>query len=163
MMKNNTGLVYDVRNITTFRELIEGSAELYGERTAFLFTDGNEVREITYSRAFDEIKSFTAYLRSVLPEGAKVAVTGKNSYFWAISYLTVTCGVGAVVPIDKDLRADEVEGLLETAGVSAVIYSHELSDKIAGLSERYLCLDMENYEEYIEKGRELRELSLIHI
>ena len=46
-------------------------------------------------------------------------------------------------------RADEVEGLLETAGVAAVIYSHELSDKIAGLSERYLCLDMENYEEYI--------------
>lgn len=156
-MKNNTGLVYDVRNITTFRELIEGSAELYGERTAFIFTDGSEVREITYSRAFDEIKSFTAYLRSVLPEGVKVAVTGKNSYFWAISYLTVTCGVGAVVPIDKDLRADEVEGLLETADVSAVIYSHELSDKIAGLSERYLCLDMENYEEYIEKGRELRE------
>lgn len=155
-MKKSTGLVYDVRNITTFKSLIEGSAELYGERTAFLYSDNGEVKEITYARALENIKAFTAYLRSLLPEGAKVAVVGKNSCFWAMSYLTVACGVGTVVPIDKDLRADEIENLLETAKVSAVIYSHELTDKINGLSEDYLRIDTENFDEYVEKGEMLR-------
>lgn len=155
-MKEQNTMVYNARGITTFRDLLEGSVELYGERTAFLYSDAGEITEVTYERTFENVRAFAAYLRSLLPEGAKVAVIGKNSYFWALTYLTVTCGVGMIVPIDKDLRSDEIEALLSTADVGAVVYSPELKEKIIGLqSDRRLLLNMEDFEEYLEKGRDL--------
>ncbi len=154
-MKDKNKMVYDAREVTTFKDILEGSAELYGERTAFIFSDAGNITEVTFSQTFENVKAFAAYLRSVVPEGAKVAVTGKNSYCWAMTYLTVTCGVGIIVPIDKDLRADEIEELLDTAEASAIVYSPEMKEKILGLSDKYLCLNMENMEEYLEKGREL--------
>ena len=155
-MRNNEMLVYNIRTVTTFKELLEGSVELYGERTAFLYTESDEaVIEVTYNEAFEQIKAFATYLRSIFPEGARIAVTGKNSYHWALTYLAVTCGVGTIIPIDKDLRADEIEGLLETAEASELVYSSELDEKMSGVKERFTCLNMANMGEYLEKGREL--------
>ena len=37
--------------------------------------------------------------------------------------MAVVCGLGVMVPIDRDLQAGEVANLLERSGVSAVFYS----------------------------------------
>ena len=55
-------LVYNIRDILTFRDLIGGSAELYGDLCAFTFRAGDGVREITYREAYDDIRAFAAYL-----------------------------------------------------------------------------------------------------
>lgn len=91
-MKNKENLVYNVREITTFKDLVESSAELYGERTAFVFSESGDMTEVTYNETFEQTKALAAYLRSVVPENSKVAVIGKNSYNWALTYLAVTCG-----------------------------------------------------------------------
>ncbi len=156
-MKNNSGFVYNVRKITTFKELLDGSAELYGDKTAFSFTEGDEVKHITYSEAYEQVKALAAYLRSVVPEGSKVAVSGKNSHYWAITYLAVTCGVGTIIPIDKDLRADEIEELLRVSEASAIVYSPEIESKTTGVPENVLRLGMDKFDEYLEKGRGLIE------
>lgn len=154
-MRKNETLVYDIREITTFKELLDGSAELYGERVAFLYAESEKVTEVTYKEAYEQVKEFASYLRSIFPEGARIAVSGKNSYFWALTYLAVSCGVGTIIPIDKDLRTDEIEVLLETAGASGLVYSSELDEKISGIKERFICLDMAKMSEYLEKGKEL--------
>ncbi len=155
-MKNRENLVYNTRKITTFKELFDGSAELYGERTAFCFAEGDEIINITYNEAYEQVKALSAYLRSVVPEGAKVAVSGKNSYRWAITYLAVTCGVGTIIPIDKDLRSDEIAELLKISEASAFVYSPEIAGKAEGL-ENVLCLSMDDFDGYLAKGRELIE------
>lgn len=72
-MKDKNKMVYDAREVTTFKDILEGSAELYGERTAFIFSDAGNITEVTFSQTFENVKAFAAYLRSVVPEGAKVA------------------------------------------------------------------------------------------
>ena len=133
MAKKIQQMVYDVEDVTTIKELMARSVNLYGSRPAFLYDRGGEVGEISYLRAYREMVAFATYLRSILPEGCKVAVTGKNSYNWALTYLAVTCGVGVIVPIDKDLMADQLISLLKDSEAAAVVYSPEQEGKLEGL------------------------------
>ena len=48
-MKYDNKLVYNIREISSIRELFDGSCELYPNNIAFLYRDGDSVREITYT------------------------------------------------------------------------------------------------------------------
>ncbi len=157
MAKHNTSFVYETEDVTTIRELIERSASLYGERPAFLYSEDGEVKEITYCEVLSRVKAFATYLRSKLPEGCKIAVTGKNSHNWVISYLSVTCGVGVIVPIDKDLRGEEIADLIKDAEADAVIYSPEQEEKMALLHDGVMKFCMSEMDSYIEEGNALIE------
>lgn len=123
--------VYDVRTVNTLRELIETSAEEYGTNTAFILKDktGN-LTEITYSRFLAEIKAFSTFLCSKGLENKKIALIGRNSYEWALSYFAVCCGVGVIVPVDKELKAPEVENILRLSGAEALIFAPEMTEKV---------------------------------
>lgn len=150
-------LVYEIKDVTTIRELMENSVSLYSERPAFLYLDGNTVKEISYARVYEEMIALATYLRSKLQTGSKIAVTGKNSYKWALSYLSVTCGVGVVVPIDKDLRGEEIADLIEHSESVAVIYSSEQKEKMSFVNDDCLKFCMDDFEQYIEEGKKLLE------
>ena len=107
--KNLNNFVYNVPEISSIRDLCDGSCENFSENTAFVFREGEGVREVTYGEVYDNIKSFSSYLGSLGLEGKKIAVLGKNCYEWALTYLTVCAGVGIIVPIDKDLSAGDVK------------------------------------------------------
>ncbi len=154
-MKYNPQLVYDVADVTTFRELTERSYNLYADRVAFLYRDGEEIREVTYGQFYREMMAFATYLRTRLPEGAKVAVTGKNGYHWVLTYLAVTCGVGVIVPIDKDLRADEIAALMADSEAELLVYSPEQAGKVAEGAGSYPTLCLSGMETYLAEGQRL--------
>ncbi len=146
--------VYNVRNINNFKEIYYQSLELFGDKTAFTFRNRDKVEEISYTRACEEIRALAVYLNSLGLENTKIAVTGKNSYGWAISYLAIGCGSGIIVPLDKDLSEEQCEFILADAGCSAVIISSELEEKFENIN---ICnkLYMKDFPEYIAKGKEL--------
>lgn len=155
MAKYNPNFVYDTEDVTTIRELLERSVYHYGERPAFLYNEGGDISKITYREVLERVKGLATYLRSKLPEGCKIAVTGKNSYNWVISYLAITCGVGVVVPIDKDLRGEEIADLISDAEADAVIYSPEQEEKMALVSDEILKLNMNDIESFVDDGTAL--------
>ena len=97
-------MVYDVRPISTLRELIETSALDHASRTAFVLKKQKQLTEVTYAAFLSDIKALSTILNAKGFEGKKIAVIGKNSYEWALTYLAVTSGVGVIVPVDKDLK-----------------------------------------------------------
>ena len=126
-----TDFVYNVRNVCTVRELIETSAEEFGTKTAFVIKnkDGSLTHK-PYSLVLDEVKYLATYLCSKGLELKHIAIVGKNSYDWALSYLAVCCGVGICVPVDKELKAPETKNILEMSDSDALIYSPEQKEKI---------------------------------
>lgn len=156
MAKKVQQMVYEMEDVTTIKELIERSAMMYGERPALLYEDNGEVAHLTYSQVYEDIKAFATYLRSILPEGAKIAVTGKNSYNWALTYLAVTCGVGVIVPIDKDLMPEQIASIVSDSEAQAIVYSPEQEDKVKEVTD-CIKLNMSEMSSYIEKGKELLE------
>lgn len=151
-----TDFVYNIRDIKDIRDIVESCNDLFAERTAFIFREGENVREITFAEVFDDVRAFTAYLNSKGLEGKKVAVMGKNSYHWALTYLTVCAGVGIVVPLDKDLSKDDIGFLINDSETAAVVYSPEQADKVPE-KEGLLKLSKEYFEDYLAEGRALRE------
>ena len=153
----NRGFVYNVREVNSIRELCHQSAELFADKTAFLFKKDGIGVEITYARMMEDVRALATYLNSIGLSGKHIAVTGKNSYFWAITYLAVACGVGVVVPIDKDLSCREVDYILEHSETSAVMISPEISDKFEECGRDVTKLYMDKYSEYVEEGHRLLE------
>ena len=149
-------LVYNIRDVLTFRDLIGGSAELYGDLCAFTFREGGGVREITYNEAYSDIRAFAAYLNSLGLSGKKVGIMGKNGYPWALTYLAVTCGVGVIVPIDRELKGEELRHVVDHSELSAIVYLPDVADKVENLPGDFLRLNTAAMGEYIATGETLR-------
>ena len=153
-----TNLVYDVKNVCSLRELIENSAEEYPNNTAFVLKDKNgEIIEVTYTDFYGEIKALATYLCSLGLENKKVAVIGRNSYEWALSYFAVSCGVGIIVPIDKELKAPEVNNILNLSGADACIYAPEMAEKIENYGFNGIKICKTELPSCVEQGKKLIE------
>ncbi len=149
-------LVYDVRPISTIRELIETSADEFKNRTAFVLKKDDKLYEKRYHEVMTEVKNFAAYLNAHGFEGKRVAVIGKNSYQWALTYLAVTSGTGVIVPVDKDLKAPEITNILRLSEAAAVVYSPELENTIQGIDLPLEKLPMAAMDSYLAEGAALR-------
>lgn len=149
-------LVYDVRPISTIRELIETSADEFKNRTAFVLKKDDKLYEKRYHEVMTEVKNFAAYLNAHGFEGKRVAVIGKNSYQWALTYLAVTSGTGVIVPVDKDLKAPEITNILRLSEAAAVVYSPELENTIQGIDLPLEKLPMAAMDTYLAEGAALR-------
>ena len=88
--------------VTNFKDMLYNSFENFKSRTAFKEKDVNgNIISITY----EKFKNDVVYLGTdFIKRGflnKRIAVIGKNSYDWCVSYMAASI-VGVVVPIDKD-------------------------------------------------------------
>ncbi len=114
------------------KTLVGRSCEKFGDKAAFLLrNEDKEKLEISYSQLKKDMDCFgTAMVCSLGLKGEKVGIMGANSYFWCLSYLTVTSGVGVAVPMDKEAPVEELSNMLSLAGVRAVAADREAAEKI---------------------------------
>ncbi len=132
MEKNN------FRKATLFssvKSLLENSAKLYGDDTAFIIKDGgpkstNYIRK-SYKEFMNDISYFGTALFAMGYKDKRIAVTGRNSYVWAVSYFSAMIGGGVVVPLDKELGVGELEDSLIRSEASLVVYDSKYEDKIS--------------------------------
>ncbi len=152
-----TEMVYNVRVIRTLRELLEGSVQLFPERIAFLFRRGEGIMEVTYRQLLNDVKALATYFNSLDLAGKKILLTGKNSYEWAVTYLAVTCGTGIIVPVDKELKTDELQNVIELSGIDALVCAPEnrpTADACTGSFRRFYTAEL---RAYIDHGQALRD------
>ncbi len=146
-------MVYDVKQIKNFRELLDTSVEEYGDKEAFVLKENDGVRQVTYTEFKNDVRAVAAYLRSAVPDGGKVALVGANGYGWALGYLAVTCGVGVVVPIDKEMKKDDVSGIISNAEADAMICVKGCRPEL--LQCDVPIIDMTDTDSVLAKGYEL--------
>lgn len=157
--------LYKARNITTIRDMFDSSTDLFAEKTAFLVKDkhGEPYREVTYADARRDVYALGTAFAALGLKDKKIAVVGENRYEWAITYLAVVCGIGTIVPLDKELPEEELTYLMERAEVSAVVYSDKMRKKFPGLfceNENFIGINMDDdtedvsIKQLIEKGNE---------
>ena len=123
---SNKYVVYRTsRPITDLRHMMQTSVKLYQDNVAFKqrFEKDKPFRDITYKEAYEDIWGLGTALIDRGLKDKRIAVIGDNCYQWATSYLATVCGVGIVVPLDKELPASELKQLVVEADVSAVIFT----------------------------------------
>ncbi|MFQ9892087.1 MAG: AMP-binding protein [Emergencia sp.] len=135
--KKYDGVYYPVREIKDLKDMVTSSARLYGDRAAYLQKDkpGGTFRPISYQRFYDEMEALGTRLMDLGLSGKKIAVVGESCYQWILTYFAVVCGVGVIVPLDKNLPVDEMKTLLSRSGASALVYTKRSEKALKPLLE----------------------------
>ncbi len=160
----------------TLPQLFEITTARHPDRPCFtVYREGRRV-SLTYREAHQKIITLSQYLRSLgVEHGDRVAVSGKNSPEWGITYLSVLFAGGVVVPIDYQLRDEEISNLIAASGASVLAIDEERYDTFhtselrSGVShvlslsprkERYIY-DLSASEEYAVQPAGEHELAAI--
>lgn len=125
----------NIRDVSTMKEMLEGSVGSFPDRPAFWVKrqKGGEYVPVSYTLFYRDVRSLATALISRGFKGKRIAVIGINSYEWIAAYLAVVMIGSIAVPLDRELKKDEVENLVKSADVSMIFYSENQSQKIADL------------------------------
>ncbi|MGD1821736.1 MAG: AMP-binding protein [Pleomorphochaeta sp.] len=109
--------------------------------------------EFNYTQAREKIVSAANYILTYAEPKDKIALCGKNSVEWAISYLAILYAGCIVVPLDANLKDHEIEKLMKFAGVKALYADKNKVDVLdkddkLGLLKR-VSLEIGDEEKYI--------------
>ncbi len=133
----------------TLPEVLEITAERYGERRAFT-AFAPELLELNYNQVLEKAKMLGQYLHARgVKKGDRVGVTGKNSPEWGLAYLAVLFAGGIVAPLDYGLKSDEIAGLMESAGVDILFCDAEKYDFFASKKLKHMVSLSPAKENYI--------------
>ncbi|MDR3364040.1 MAG: AMP-binding protein [Clostridiales Family XIII bacterium] len=115
------------------RDIIMESVRAHPDLTAYMYKRARTepYQHLTYRETADEIYALGAQLVEMGLKGKRVAVIGDNCYHWAAAYFAVLFGVGVVVPLDKELRPEEIKNLLKVAECSAIFHTERYDDVLA--------------------------------
>jgi len=143
--------LYNSEEIHNFKELIQRYKNLYSEKLAFKYKlepKSKDYIEITYSKFVSDIEKLATSLINLNLTGKRIAIIAPNRYEWCVSYLAITTSNIIVVPLDKSLPENEIEGLIKRSSVEAVIFDKEYidvfqklyNDKSTNL-KHFICMD----------------------
>lgn len=120
---------YEVRRITTLRELVEFRAEETGNEVVFRYQEERALQEVTYAQFRTETEAVgEALYGKGYCGGVKMGILGENSYGWLLAFFAITGGGNVAVPLDKELPADALVGLLSDSGCRSLFYSGAYQD-----------------------------------
>lgn len=145
----------EVREIKDLRDMLRQSEELYGDRTAYLVKDPiasrqiaprseeaiqlkvdhkRPYRPISYKQFAEDVRALgTGLMKLGVGAGNRVAILAETRYEWYVTYLAVVNGLAVVVPLDKELPANEIANLLKSSETDYLLFSKgkkELVDSI---------------------------------
>ncbi len=155
-----------VDDISSIRDMIDNSFKKFADRVAYLVKDDmkSPYREIKYKELEEDVHALGTYFIKKGLENKKIAVIGENRYEWAITYLATVCGVGTIVPMDKEIPENEIQYIIDFAEVDAIVFSEKVRKKNESVFENFpgfkinMDLDMKNI---IAEGKEfLKEKDL---
>lgn len=123
--------IYKEKRFNDYREIVNHSAETFKDKAAFqIKVKGKEgYRYVSYEEARDLYYALCAEFIQRGFKGKKIAVTGKNSCEWSLCYLAAAT-VGCVVPIDKEVSAEDAVAFMKSAECVALFGDKKYVDAI---------------------------------
>ena len=125
--------IYDYLKINDLKDMLNKTGRLYADKPAYRIKVEEGKYIYTHKEVRDMINNLGTALINLGLKGKRIAVIGENRYEWEIAYLSIVCGTGIVVPLDKSLPANELELLIERSDVEAIFYTKKYSDIIQNI------------------------------
>lgn len=133
-VKRNYERVSDVRDLCRV-------LQKHGSKVAFsYFGEGRKLQDITYREFYRMILRISAGLTTMGFSKKRIALVGETSVEWVASYLSILAVGGVVIPLDRELEIDVIEGFMETVDAEAIIYSGSFNGKFAKAMEEHPSL-----------------------
>lgn len=155
--------IYKGLEIKDLKDMLKKSGEKYGEKNAYkIRLEKNKYKTYTHKEVRQMINYLGTRLIDLGLKNKRIAVIGENRYEWEIAYLSIVCGTGIVVPLDKSLPQNELEKVIERSGIEAIFYSEKYTDILKTIVGRgignlktLISMDLKHHTEGIYSQNEL--------
>lgn len=118
--------LYEITEITDLKDMLNKTGKMYGDKIAYkIKIEEGKYKTISHKEVRNMINSLGTALIDIGLKEKRIAVIGENRYEWEIAYLSIVCGTGIVVPIDKALPENELKSVIERSEVEAIFYSNK--------------------------------------
>lgn len=123
---------FPTQRLRDLRELVQRSADEFGDRTAFKELDpSSEVCSYSFRQLRDDVAALGTALIGRGVTGRHVAIVGDSSYSYVVSYLAVVNAGAVIVPLDKELTVDELVHLVNKSDADLLLYSGSLAGDVS--------------------------------
>ena len=162
--------IYEVIKITDLKDMLKKSGKRYADKIAYqIKIEEGKYQNITHKEVREKIDALGTALIDIGLKDKRIAVIGENRFEWEIAYLSIVCGTGIVVPLDKSLPENELKSLIERSEIEAIFYSEKYESILKdaknegiGKLKHLISMDLEEHtsgiyseKELIEKGKQL--------
>lgn len=141
----------NVKEYENVKDMVIDVSSKRRNQTIFIkkYKEEKETRyeNITYDKLLKDIQAFGTGLYKLGLKDKRVAVIGRNRYEWIIAHLGVLLGGMVSVPLDKELKIDELENSLIRSEVEAIVFDEKYVELIEELKQRgntkikeYICM-----------------------
>lgn len=123
--------LYEVIKIDNLKDMLNKTKEIYSNKIAYqIKIDNGKYKTFTHKQVRNMVDNLGTALIDMGLKNKRIAIIGENRYEWEVAYLSVVCGTGLVVPLDKSLPENELESLIERSEVEAIFYSKKYEDTL---------------------------------
>ncbi|MBO4264855.1 MAG: AMP-binding protein [Clostridia bacterium] len=141
-----------VKQFTDLRDLAKTSAEAFGDKDLYTYKRHEENVVVTYNQFYDYVRCLgTAFHKLGFAEST-VVMTGENHPAYSVTYIATIAAGGVIVPLDKDIKDDEMPAFISKCRTRAVFFTNAMFDKIVPMFEKlsavemFVCIDFDKEE-----------------
>ena len=158
--------LYSYLEISDLKDMLNKTKKLYCNKPAYKLREKNSEEKkykiITHKEVRDTVDALGTALINMGLKDKRIAIIGENSYEWEISYLSIVCGTGIVVPLDKSLPENELNSLIERSEVEAIFFQEKYLEILKKIKfsdknklKHLISMDLDIHEDGIYSQKEL--------
>lgn len=108
--------------LLTLRQLLD-RMEVYKERPCMVEKRKDEVITYSVKRFREDVYALGTALIARGYKGRHIGILSENSYAWVVAFFAISCGVGVVVPVDRELPDEDISRLFTKADCESMFFS----------------------------------------
>lgn len=124
-------------NILTVKDLVNFSAEKYGDKTFCRFLRENEVSAKSFAQFLEDSLAVSRYIKTKKEEKMHIAFIGKTNYEYITCLTGMICSGNVVVPFAPDISIDEACELFRDADIEMLFCEEEFIPTAEEICSRY--------------------------
>ncbi len=142
---------YVVEEYKNLKELLLGSAQAYGDRTAYKEKRDGVTVSYSFRQAASDAMALAEVLASMGCKGRRIVIAGTNCYAWAVAFFAVTTGLGCAVSLDHATDAKTLAEIVSETDAAAVLCSPDFLPKTDSLDPKVLRISFAEFDGMIAR------------
>ncbi len=136
-MHRNIGTQQNDIRFETLKDCLDTVCLQYSEKVALRQIENrNREQSITFGELYERVTALGAVLLSMGYQGSHLGIIGENAIDWITVYLATVCGVGAAVPLDRELDLDTLAYQINFSDCDLVFITGKMVKKLPELQAR---------------------------
>ncbi|MBR6776126.1 MAG: AMP-binding protein, partial [Clostridia bacterium] len=111
-------------------DIVNHISDSFGDSILYKYDVGKEIREVSFNQYKDWFIGLGTSFFTRNLNGKRFAIVGESKPEWVCSYMAVMSAGGVIVPLDKELFAEQICNFVEYADCDGVIYTESHYEKV---------------------------------